>query len=311
MNFQHLQYVTTIEACGSISKAANKLYLSQPYISRVLHELEHELGIIIFERGNDGVNPTEAGAEFLVLAKKLLKDMDSLQNLYKNSGQKTCRFTLSITRCSHGMDALVRMLEEIKEEEKIQFNIRESTNSEVINDIYGKVSELGLVCIADAQTATFHHLLKTKGMASKFVCRLEPMIILRKNHPLLSRKKKICLDDLYEYGFVLDDTSDFDLGIDMLSYYHLVDMQRIQKKILVNSRSALHNLLTRTDYVGVGIKSTLDQDTHLGIVSIPVEKEDLRPDLGSAFYLVWLNDTPESPAARLYIDRMMECYGDQ
>ena len=63
MNFQHLQYVTTIEACGSISKAANKLYLSQPYISRVLHELEHELGIIIFERGNDGVKPTEAGAE--------------------------------------------------------------------------------------------------------------------------------------------------------------------------------------------------------------------------------------------------------
>lgn len=311
MNFQHLQYIITIEACGSISKAASKLYLSQPYVSRVLHELENELGIVIFERGNDGVRATNAGAEFIVQAKKLLKDMDSLQNLYKNKDQKISRFTLSITRCSHGIDAFVRMLEEMNEEEKIQFNIRESTNSEVLNDIYGKISELGLVCIADAQKATFRHLLQTKGMESRFVCRLDPMIIMRKDHPLLSRGGKISLDDLYEYGFVLDDTSDFDLGIDMLSYYHLADMTRIKKKILVNSRSALHNLLTRTDYVGVGIKSTLDQDTHLGIVSIPVEKEDLRPDLSSAFYMVRQKDAPFSLAAQLYMDRMMECYGDQ
>lgn len=311
MNFQHLRYVIAIEACGSISKAAGKLYLSQPYVSRVLHELENELGIVIFERGSDGVKLTEAGAEFTVLAKKLLKDMDSLQNLYKGENQRVCRFTLSITRCSHGVDAFVRMLKEMGEEEKIEFNIRESTNSEVINDIYGRVSELGLVCIANAQTATFRHLLKTKGIEAKFVCRLDPMIVLRKDHPLLARGGRISLDDLYEYGFVMDDTSDFDLGIDMLSYYHLVDMQRIKKKILVNSRSALHNLLNRTDYVGVGIKSTLDQDTYLGIVSIPVAEEELRQDLGSAFYLVRQKDAPMSQAASLYMERMFYCYGDK
>ena len=311
MNFQHLQYVIAIESCGSISRAAGKLFLSQPYLSRVLHELENELGISIFERGSDGVRLTDAGAEFVVQAKKLLRDMENLQNLYRSEEQKSSRFTLSITRCSHGVDALVRMLEDMEQEDKIQFNIRESTNSEVLSDVYNKVSELGLLCIADAQQATFRHLLKTKGIEARFVCRLDPMIVLRKDHPLLAGGGQILLDDLYEYGFVLDDTSDFDLGIDMLSYYHLVDMQRIKKKVLVNSRAALHNLLTRTDYVGVGIKSTLDQDTNLGIVSVPVAEAELRPDLTSAFYLVRLKDYPVSPAAARYMERMMEYYGDK
>ena len=64
MNTQHFQYIVEIERTRSISQAAKNLYLSQPNLSRVLHELEEQLGFAIFERTSRGVMPRIAGRCF-------------------------------------------------------------------------------------------------------------------------------------------------------------------------------------------------------------------------------------------------------
>ena len=50
MNLQHLEYLIEIENCGSISKAARRLFVTQPYLSRILKEVESEYGITVFTR---------------------------------------------------------------------------------------------------------------------------------------------------------------------------------------------------------------------------------------------------------------------
>ena len=50
MTLQQLKYVSMVERCGSFSKAAQKLYVSQPSISNLVNALEEELGITIFTR---------------------------------------------------------------------------------------------------------------------------------------------------------------------------------------------------------------------------------------------------------------------
>ncbi|MBR6503909.1 MAG: LysR family transcriptional regulator, partial [Firmicutes bacterium] len=45
MTIQQLKYVAAVEQYGSISKAAQKLYVSQPSVSAAIHALEEELGI--------------------------------------------------------------------------------------------------------------------------------------------------------------------------------------------------------------------------------------------------------------------------
>ena len=50
--------------------ASTKLYVSQPALSASIHELENELGILIFDRTNKGISLTDAGREFLVYARK-------------------------------------------------------------------------------------------------------------------------------------------------------------------------------------------------------------------------------------------------
>ena len=65
MTFQQLIYVVEISKCGSINKAAHKLFLSQSSISAAVRELEEELGIQFFIRSNRGVEFTPEGKEFL------------------------------------------------------------------------------------------------------------------------------------------------------------------------------------------------------------------------------------------------------
>ena len=59
MNLQNLQYVEEVIKCGSISAAARKLYISQPYLSKILMEVEREYGITIFSREKNTLTLTE------------------------------------------------------------------------------------------------------------------------------------------------------------------------------------------------------------------------------------------------------------
>ena len=55
MNTQHLQYLIEIERTRSVSQAAENLFIGQPNLSRILHEMEANLGFKIFERTSKGV----------------------------------------------------------------------------------------------------------------------------------------------------------------------------------------------------------------------------------------------------------------
>lgn len=63
MTLQQLKYVSMVERCGSFSKAAQKLYVSQPSVSNLVHGLEVELHITIFQRTPSGVVITNEGRE--------------------------------------------------------------------------------------------------------------------------------------------------------------------------------------------------------------------------------------------------------
>ena len=82
MTFQQLTYVVEISKCGSINKAAHKLFLSQSGISTAVRELEEELGIRFFVRSNRGVEFTPAGKEFLGYAVSLLEQKQRIERLY-------------------------------------------------------------------------------------------------------------------------------------------------------------------------------------------------------------------------------------
>ena len=54
MNIQYLKYAVEVARIGSISRAAEELYIAQPNLSRAIKELEKDLGITIFDRNSKG-----------------------------------------------------------------------------------------------------------------------------------------------------------------------------------------------------------------------------------------------------------------
>ncbi len=80
MELKKIQYFLSIVEEGSLSKAAQSLYLTQPTLSRFLARLEEEAGVQLFRRNKDSsLELTEAGEAYLNAAKKINKIWQSLE----------------------------------------------------------------------------------------------------------------------------------------------------------------------------------------------------------------------------------------
>ena len=90
MDFKELEYVLVIAQEKNISKAAERLYVSQPALSRFLLKLEERLGTDLFVRKNRQYIPTCAGNLYLDMARKILEtkqDFDmNLKQLLESGG---------------------------------------------------------------------------------------------------------------------------------------------------------------------------------------------------------------------------------
>ncbi len=78
MDLKYLQYIIEIANEKNISKAAKKLYISQPTLSVYLTRLENEIGIPLFDRTKKELLPTEAGALYIATAKQMLDQKEVL-----------------------------------------------------------------------------------------------------------------------------------------------------------------------------------------------------------------------------------------
>ena len=82
MTLQQILYAITISEHGSMNKAAEALFISQPSLTGAIKELEQETGIRIFLRTNKGVITTGEGEEFLIYARQLYQQYDLMKQKY-------------------------------------------------------------------------------------------------------------------------------------------------------------------------------------------------------------------------------------
>jgi LysR family transcriptional regulator, benzoate and cis,cis-muconate-responsive activator of ben and cat genes len=73
MELRHLRYFVAVAETENVSRAALKLHISQPALSRQIRDLEQELGFLLLERSAKSVRLTEAGRVFLVEARAVLQ----------------------------------------------------------------------------------------------------------------------------------------------------------------------------------------------------------------------------------------------
>ncbi len=85
MDFRELEYVLVIAQEQNLSRAAERLHITQPALSRFLLKLEDQLSVELFERKNRRYVPTDAGELYLAMARDILTRQQRFQSELKQS----------------------------------------------------------------------------------------------------------------------------------------------------------------------------------------------------------------------------------
>lgn len=317
MNLQHLQYIVEIANCGSISKAAQNLYLSQPYLSKILREVESTYHLSIFCRVKNGIELTESGRLFVDMANDLLENASRFKKEFEDR-RDSYRLRVISGTFSHSMDAFLRMVNSLPDN-NLRFSYRESHNIlDIINEVYTHKADLGILSLNHSNHDYMIKMLDSRRIAYHKLFDTGTWIVVGENHPLKYRTEPLTIEDFYEYNLVLYPTYQDSDKTAMESIYNdaslkIFDLNRFKQIIYVHSRAALHNVLTRTNYIGIGTAPTREQDDCFHIHSIPLPLSERTRDItqkGTALYYIYLKDKELPKAARAYITFLENYYGE-
>lgn len=144
MNTLHFKYAVEVEKTGSITQAAENLFMGQPNLSKAIMELEETLGFMIFERTSKGVIPTSKGTRFLIYAKNILSQIEKMESLAdENTANQSLR--LAFSRSCYIAKAVSKFATGLDYSARVRMNIRESGSVQVINSVASGTFNMGIV----------------------------------------------------------------------------------------------------------------------------------------------------------------------
>ena len=238
MTIQQLKYIITISENGSLNKAAEVLFITQPSLTSAVRELEKELGITLFNRGGKGVTLTNDGTEFLQYARQVVAQYDRLLEKYGRGGTLRKKFGISTQHYSFAVKSFVEMVKQFDTDE-YEFAIRETKTSEVIEDVTTGKSEVGILYLSDFNRKAIGKFLKTNQLEFHPLIQCEPYVYLWKGHPL-AKQKSIRLAELRDYpclSFEQGAGGSFYFAEEILSTYDYI------RTIKATDRATMLNLM--------------------------------------------------------------------
>lgn len=238
MTLQQLKYVITVAETGTITEAANKLYISQPSLTNAIRELEREMGIVIFNRTNKGISLSKEGEIFLGYARQVVEQAMILEDKYKKHEGGKKQFCVSTQHYSFAVNAFVDLIKEYGQDE-YDFSIRETQTYEIIEDVAHMRSEIGILFMNDFNRKVLQKLLKSQDLKFQTMTIVKPHVFISKNHPLAG-KEIITNEELEAYPYL-----SFEQGEHNSFYFseEIFSSSERKKNIRVRDRATLFNLL--------------------------------------------------------------------
>ena len=238
MTLQQLRYVTAVAETGTITEAANRLYISQPSLTNAIHELEKEMNVVIFNRTNKGITLSKEGEDFLGYARQVLEQAAILEDRYKGSGGGKKQFCVSTQHYSFAVNAFVDLIKTYGQEE-YDFSLRETQTYEIIEDVAKMKSEIGILFQNDFNEAVISKLLRSHDLEFHLLFVAKPHVFISRKHPLAG-KNVITNEELEQYPYL-----SFEQGEHNSFYFseEIFSPSERKKNIRVRDRATLFNLL--------------------------------------------------------------------
>lgn len=198
MNTLHLKYALEIEKSGSISQAAQNLFMAQPNLSKAIKDLENELGYKIFKRTPSGVVATEKGAEFLYHTKKAIEQIEEIENLAGKKDSESRQFKISIPRGSYIANGFTAFVASLEMADGLDVTINETNTLKTISNVADRGYNMGIIRYQISDEEIFRSRLNSNHLERETIWEFEYVLVMSKHHPLAA-KEKICEEDLQDY----------------------------------------------------------------------------------------------------------------
>ena len=197
MNTQHLQYLIEIERTRSVSQAAENLFIGQPNLSRILHEMEANLGFKIFERTSKGVRSTERGAIFLQHAKSIiLERIDALGPRHPVEN----RLRICIPRAAFILDLTADYLNTLPADQNLDSVVRECHARQAIEMLENGEVEVDLVEVMSCRTGCVGGAGQPYALMSTKLKRAHGLYEIDRSAMFKRSERNPVLDAMYAAG---------------------------------------------------------------------------------------------------------------
>lgn len=272
MTLRQLKYVIAVAETGTITEAANRLYISQPSLTNAIHELEKEMHLVIFNRTNKGITLSKEGEDFLGYARQVVEQAAILEDRYKGKGGGKKQFCISTQHYSFAVNAFVDLIKKYGQEE-YDFRLRETQTYEIIDDVAQMKSEIGILFLNDFNEKVLKKILKSHDLEFHQLFVAKPHVFISRTHPLAS-SKIITNEELEKYPYL-----SFEQGEHNSFYFseEIFSAFERKKNIRVRDRATLFNLLIGLD--GYTVCSGVIDEKLNGkeIIAVPLADEsDMR-----------------------------------
>lgn len=295
ITLQQLHYFIEVAAEGSISAAADLLYVAQPTVSAAMKELEARVGCTLLLRSARGVSLTTDGIEFLGYARQVVEQAALLEQRYLGRAPSRRLLGVSTQHYSFAVEAFVRMVKS-SEVDEYEFSLRETRTADIIEDVRTLRSEVGILYRNDFNRKVLEKLFRDSGLVFQTLFLAKPHIFISRRNPL-SRRESVTLADLAELPRL-----SFDQGANNSFYFaeEILSTLSSTREIRVSDRATIFNLMIGLDgyTISTGIVS---EDLDPEIVAIPLQVNE-RIEIG------WIRhaQNPLSAQAHRYLNHVRE-----
>lgn len=193
LDIKHLQYFIEVANANSFSRAADNLFITQPTISKMIKNLEEELGVALFDRSKKQLTLTDAGRIILEQANlidqafhNLEEELDNLTELKRGH----IRIGLPPIFDAH---MFLKILSHFHEKYPgITFQLVEDGSRKIEDDVENNLLDVGII-VLPTKNEIFEHF---------FFMEEDLRLILHTTHPLAERQE-VDLAELANESFIL------------------------------------------------------------------------------------------------------------
>ncbi len=192
MDLQLTRSFLAVAETGSITRAANRLGLTQSALSRRIQQYEEQLGARLLVRHRHGIELTEEGRLALAAGRRLLAGWEDLKEeirLHQGLERGRVRIGGGATAVSFILPPAIATYQ--RHHPQVHFQLKEAGSSEIAEDVRRGHLELGIVTLPVRSEELLAHPLMDDDI----------VLVARRGHPL-TRRRRLAVQDLADEGFV-------------------------------------------------------------------------------------------------------------